>query len=771
MFMFFLEKLGLSRKKKVLVPFTTDKLKKDTAPGFFNKNNIFKLLLSLFFLSLIIAFFPKFAIYETAYNMGEPWREDDLSAPFTFSLLKTDAELQNEIEEIHNHTNQIFLFDQHAQMRVFNKLDHLFGDLYKVLEAYAQWQIALDSAPQKATSDSLNYQREKSRLDIGIDVHYWKPLARYYANQRMGSISDQVLIDNKIQNELENVIRELFNRGIINISKEEIEREEITVRNQRDHTERDLLLQNVHTLREGRVQAHNRINERIEEDFIPFSRQIIHQVLEPNLIFNEEETNRRIQENIEAISPVRGAINEGQVIIRRGDIITPERHNILVSLDKARADRASDIERWKQYVGQTLLVIAVFLIFFFYIFLYRRHVFDQNMMLFLVFIIISLVYGIGAFTARIDELSPYIVPFAIAPILLTIVFDSRLGLMTTTFLALVGGLMYGNSFEFVIATMTGCSIGVYSVRDIKNRSQLYLITPALIFFSYTLVLLAFTLTKVGGWDIFINNLLFLFVNAVGIWLTYPLVLLVEKTFGITTDITLLELSDTNQPILKRLMLEAPGSFHHSLQVANLSESAAVAIGANSLLCRAGAMYHDIGKLEKPQYFVENQHSENAHDKLKPRMSALVIKNHVDTGIKMARDIELPEVIVDFIKTHHGTSLIRFFYEKALNEAGNEQEIQEEDFRYDGPIPESKETGILMLADGIEAASRAMKDQTYQKLENLVNRMIDDRLGEGQLNNCSLTLKDLKIIKTVFTNTLQGIYHGRVKYPGQSDKNQ
>jgi cyclic-di-AMP phosphodiesterase PgpH len=212
------------------------------------------------------------------------------------------------------------------------------------------------------------------------------------------------------------------------------------------------------------------------------------------------------------------------------------------------------------------------------------------------------------------------------------------------------------------------------------------------------------------------------------------------------------------------MNKAPGTFHHSLQVANLAESGAAAIGANALLCRVGALYHDIGKMNKPGYFIENQTGKNEHDKLKPRMSALIIKAHVSDGVKMAEENDLPEKIIEFIRTHHGTSLIRFFYDRAQKLSDNDTEVREEDFRYDGPIPGTKETGILLLADSIEAASRSMKDPTYNKLENLINRMVDDHVYDGQLNHCPLTFDQLDTIKKTFLNILIGVYHSRVEYP-------
>ncbi len=769
----FLDKLGLQRKKKIFVPFLSEKKKQDEASHFFNKNNVIKILLSLGFLIIVIALYPKTQVQETPYSIGEPWRDDDLTAPFTFSLLKQDQEIREEIREIQQNTSPIYLLEHPAKSRALRHLDSLFANLIHVLEAYADWQESrMLETPQQALEDSLYYIRSRNRSGIELEDNAWKPLLERYANERLYAPSEnrsRESIAGELHSNLRNMLEELYSDGIINTTKEPITTPDITIRDMRDRTERETPVETIRTLRESRDYIRIRLSRQYNEDLVRSAVQLFNMVVEANLIYSESETEQRIQDRIDRISPTKGAVSAGQTIIRRGDIITPERHVMLQSLARARAERASDIEIWSKYTGETILVIAVFLIFFFYIYLYRRSIFDQNNMLLLVFLTIALVYSIGAFVARVDELSPYVVPFAIAPILLTIIFDSRVGLMTTTLIALLAGLMFGNSFEFVVATITACSIGVYSVRDVKDRSQFYLTTPGLIFFAYAIVLLGFTLTKVGGWSIYFDNLLFLVGNMVGIWLTYPLILLIEKTFRITTDVTLLELSDTNKPVLKQLMLEAPGTFHHSLQVANLAEAGAAGIGANSLLCRVGALYHDIGKMEKPQYFVENQMSGNAHDKLKPRMSALIIKNHVDAGVKMAKDIELPEILIDFIKTHHGTSLIRYFYEKAMNESGNEQEIQEEDFRYDGPIPDSKETGILLLADGVEAASRSMSDHSYQKLENLVNRLIDDRLAEGQLNNCALTLKDLKVIKDIFTRILQGMYHGRIKYPGQVEE--
>ena len=386
----------------------------------------------------------------------------------------------------------------------------------------------------------------------------------------------------------------------------------------------------------------------------------------------------------------------------------------------------------------------------------------------MVFLILTLLCVASAIIYHFDDINSLIIPIAIAPIILTIIFDSRVGLMATLTLAIITALIHDNNFEYLVATITACSLGIFSVRDIKNRSQFFLSTPFIVFMSYIFVLGGFSLARFSGFDQFFDTTMAVAINSVFILFTYPLILIIEKTFKVTTDFTLLELSDTNRPLMKDLMNKAPGSFHHSLQVANLAEAAASAIEANALLCRVGAMYHDIGKMVKPSYFIENQSKGNDHDKLKAKMSALIIKAHVSDGVKMARKNNIPELIVDFIRTHHGTSLIRFFYSKAQNNSEKETEIPEEDFRYDGPTPFTKEQGILLLADSVEAASRAMKNPNYNKLETLIDRITEDHISEGQLNNCPLTFRHIQIIKETFLSILVGVYHSRVEYPDDDE---
>ena len=561
----------------------------------------------------------------------------------------------------------------------------------------------------------------------------------------------------------------MLNQGIIDQNKSNIQAEVITVVNPAESTERPVNIARVRDLREANDFAQFQLNRSFNEERAQLAIEFYNKVIGPNFKYNEERRQQRINEAISNISPTKGAMAQGQVIIRRGDMVTSETVNILESLNAARSINASELERWMRFSGGVILIFVISLVFYMYLYLYRRSISSHNGLFLLVFLTMGLISIANMVLMYFDVANAFVIPVAIAPIILTIIFDSRVGIIASITMAALIGLVHGFDFEFTISTFAACSMGVFSVRDVRNRSQFFFTTPGIVFVTYLISMGAFSLSVMEEWDLILNNGLFIAINCLFILFTYPIILLFEKIFGVTTDFTLLELGDTNQPLLKELMNKAPGTFHHSLQVANLSEAAASAINANPLLVRVGALYHDIGKMVKPEYFVENQAGgSNEHDKLKPQMSAMVIKSHVSEGVKMAKEYGLPKVLISFIETHHGTSIIRYFFEKAKS---IEDEIEkdtpvEDTFRYDGPLPHTKETGILLLADGIEAASRAMKNPTYSKLENLVNRMVDDRVSEGQLSHCPLTFRDLQVIKESFISILVGVYHSRIEYPDE-----
>lgn len=773
-----LEKLGLNPKKNARAPVIGEKKKKQDKESALNHNIYLRVFIILGFFTVLFLSIPQPEFGDTIdYNVGEPWKADDLTAPFTFAIQKPDAEIEQEKETVRTNTPPIFYHKQNVTVATESRIDSLFEGIQPVLESYRQWMQNNRQSKSATTKDSLNFLQIMNSSDANLSDAAWNALIQNYqttvieglpANTKTAPQSQ--FIGPNLRNTIIEVTNDILQDGVINRPKDEIDNNEITVRDLQNRTEQTFNTANVRDIQQASQYARYRFSQQYRGPILQIAIEIFNQVIRPNITYSTETTQQEIDEALANISTTKGAVAQEQVIIRKGDLVTQQKYNMLQSLAEARSQNASVTEQWLQYGGDVLAIISIVVIFFFYLYLYRRHIFMHNAMLLLVLLTMSIICVASSLIYQFTAIPLYIVPIAIAPIILTIIFDSRVGILSTVTLALLVGLINGNNFEFATATIVGCCLGLFSVRDIKKRSQFFFTTPGIVFLAYAVVIIGFGMTALQGWNDLLNDLMYVAINAIFILFTYPLILLFEKTFKVTTDLTLIELSDTNLPLLKELMNQAPGTFHHSLQVANLSEAAAGAILANGLLCRVAALYHDIGKMENPDYFAENQVAINPHDKLKPNMSALVIKAHVSNGVKMAREHKLPGLITDFIKTHHGTSVIKFFYEKAKEQSDSDKdEIQKEDFRYDGPLPETKETGILMLADGVEAASRAMKEPNYQKLENLINKMVDDRVNEGQLSKTPLTFQDLSVIKETFLNILVGIYHSRVEYPEDEDQ--
>jgi putative nucleotidyltransferase with HDIG domain len=781
----FLNKLGLGAKKHPNAPLMGQQKKKQEEASSLRNNIYLRSVIILIFLALMCFLIPQSSFKKPpSYSIGEPWKQKDLTAPFTFSIQKNDKEIKQEEQKVRENTLPIYDRNKKTVIQVKAKLDSLFQSMQPVFQSYKQWKQAEAANTKKTEQDSLSFIQKKNASYIELSDDAWAALLQNYqttaikhdtANTKKAPSTKFVGPD--LHKNLQDILDDMLQEGVINQPKSQLDHKRITLRNLQKHTEQTLGVANVRDVQQASEYARYRLSQRYHSGITKAGLELFKQAIQPNLVYNGGETQDTIKKGIADISTTKGAITKGQVIIRKGAIITPEKYNVLKSLSAARSQHVSQVEHWLKYSGQVIAIIAILIVFFFYLYLYRPNLFRDNPMLLLILLTISMIVIASSLLFKFTDISLYIIPVAIAPIILTIIIDSRLGIVTAVTLALLVTLINGNNFEFATATIVGCCLGLFSVRDIKNRSQFFFTTPGIVFLSYVLVIIGFSMALFKGWQPFLHELAYVAINAIFIIFTYPLILLFERGFNITTDLTLIELSDTNLPLLKELMNKAPGTFHHSLQVANLSEAAATAIGANGLLCRTAALYHDIGKMENPAYFAENQIGGNEHDKLKPRMSALVIKAHVSNGVKMAREHNLPAIIIDFIKTHHGTSVIRYFYKKACEHTDSEKdEIQQENFRYDGPLPNSKETGILMLADGVEAASRAMKEPNYQKLENLIDKLVDNRVSEGQLNNTPLTFQDLSIIKNTFLNILVGIYHSRVEYPegeeeetGEEDK--
>jgi len=415
-----------------------------------------------------------------------------------------------------------------------------------------------------------------------------------------------------------------------------------------------------------------------------------------------------------------------------------------------------------QYFGRFLIVLLAIGFLSFFVWHARPRVYEDISQVFLIAIILLLVLG-AAFLLRQVKASEYLIPITLGSLLLTVFFDYQLAFAGTVSLSLLLGGMEGYQFGISFLTIVVGAMSIAAVSRVRSRSWIFK-AILFIFLGYVVAVSAMGFVRHSPLSEMAMAWFYGGINALLCpVLSYGMMVILEYVFDVTTDATLLELSDLNRPLLRELAMQAPGSYHHSILVGTLSEAAAEAIGANSLLARVGAYYHDIGKMDKSEYFVENQRGgKNPHEKLTPNMSYLIIINHVKRGLEIAEENRLPKDIRDFIPQHHGTNLIAYFYKKAL-ERTEDTEVHESDFRYPGPKPQTKETGIVMLADAVEAAARSLRDPSVSRLRGIVNAIVEERFKKGELDECPLTLRDLNLIKESFERTLNGVFHGRVKY--------
>jgi len=498
---------------------------------------------------------------------------------------------------------------------------------------------------------------------------------------------------------------------------------------------------------------------------------LIVEFMKPNIIFDRETTERRQKARQDRVPRNKGIILENERIVDANTRISGDDLQKLYSLSVAldlKAMEESDVDVALAYLGR-LLVIGIIVSFFFtFLLTYRTPIFEDWRMVLLIGLVFSIEVGLAYLFTQNLVLSEYLIPITVAAMVLTIMFDARIGFMGITSIILLVGILIGNNVEFMVTSMFTSSVGIYSVRQLRRRSQLFAAIFALLA-SSALVIVGQGLFKGHSWTLMGYDMMNLSIVAVlSPIITYGLIGLLEVSFGITTNLTLIELLDFQHPLLKRLQHEANGTFNHSIVVGNLAEACADAIGANSLLCRVGAYYHDLGKMVRPEYYIENQYAgENRHDTLTPVMSAKIIKNHVTEGLNLAKEYGLPSIVSDFIPMHHGTTRVEYFYRMALKE---DQNVDEKQFQYPGPKPNTKETGILMICEAVEAAVRSIKEPDIMKIEDMIDKIINLRVSAGQLSECPLTMDELTRIKGTIDGTtgllpvLRGIYHIRIEYP-------
>ena len=487
--------------------------------------------------------------------------------------------------------------------------------------------------------------------------------------------------------------------------------------------------------------------------------------LSANIIFDSSLTNKSIRQAIDNISSSRGAITKGQIIVSRGEMVNEEIYQKIFSLNEEYRLQRLGGRDWLITLAQILLVGFCLFILFQFLRLFRREILAHDSRLLFILLIVVLTVCMSYIPASIENISLLALPFCILPVIIRAFFDTRLALFTHLLVIIMISInMPGDRFAFlVIQVLTGITT-IFSIANLRNRSQLFVSVIAILFAYFLLHVLLILITSGDFISIRGTDFVYYAISALLVLLAFPLIFLFEKIFGFVSDVTLMELADTNNPLLRELAEKAPGTFQHSMQVANLAEEAIRKIGGNSLLTRAGALYHDIGKAEMPIYFIENQAGGiNPHDEMSFEESASIIISHVLTGIQKAKAAKLPDQVIDFIRTHHGTTNTTYFL--ALYKKNNPDIIVDEElFRYPGPIPYSKETAVLMMADAVEAASRALRQYDADSIDSLVENIIDIQADQHQFDNADITLKDISGIKKLFKKKLRSIYHVRVEYP-------
>ncbi len=727
--------------------------------------------LFLLLVLLTAAAFPRGEVYEYTVQVGDTWRQAPLEAPFDFPVYVDQQQVEAKRDTVRKSTPPYFRERSGAREELEANRDTLLQQLSRILGSYAQYRThQAEGDTVAARKDSLAYVQRRRKAVVALSPSEWQTLADEYVQAVRTGGAPSGRLHRRLLSEAFRLGVQLLNVGVMDRSRDSIYTDEIVVRNREERVQRSVDKNNVYGLNEAYQYVEQQLRETFDDapERADIALSFFRGIFQPSLQYLRAETLQERNRRARNVTSIQGGVEKGEIIVQQGERVTEEIKRKLTSLERVRNERRSSSIVWRQVMGEILFSLLGFSFFFFYLYLLRPEIWREDRDLVLITVLFTFILAFFGVVVRIPWANLYVVPVALASVLLTIVFNSRIGLFGTLILAFTGGQMLGLDLEYTLATFFAGAFGIFSVRDIKNRGQFF-VSAGLVFIGYLLVLTASWLFLGTPSGLYGRELLF---SAIGASFTITASLFLwalERTFDITTDLTLLELSDTNNQLLRDLSLRAPGSFNHSLQVANLAEAAADRIGAHSLLTRVGALYHDIGKMLKPEYFVENQRAGvNPHDQLKPRMSALIIASHVKEGLEMGKEYNLPERVLRFIPSHHGTARIEYFYQKAVGRAEDDKEspVLESEFRYPGPKPDSKETGILMLADSVEAASRSLDEPSHKRLKSLIDLLFRERIEDGQLDNTDLTFRDLRLIKDTFLKMLMGIYHVRVKYPDQ-----
>lgn len=676
---------------------------------------------------LLLSFFPRAGKFKYEYQKGKPWLHEVLIAPFDFPVHKTYEDLTREKDSIIRNFPAYFVYNP----RIWSEKQKLLSK-----KIAAAWDEFVSGYPSPIPAD-IREKTERKLFDL-LEMIYRHGILEIPEDNSAFSKESPTL----------NIVKD-------NVAQETDRSTIFTPKQAYEYVQRQLESYN------DEIVFSSGIN------LMPFFQSLqLNQYIVPNLFYDAATTEKARQNALDNISLTEGMVMAGERIIFTGDIVNNRNFKILESLKKEYEERMGFSTGYLiVIVGQLIVVVFCLLLIYFY---FRKYfpnlLYSPNAIIFILFIIVSFAF-ITHLIVRYRPVGLYMVPYAIMPILLKTFFEARIALFVYLIAMLLTGFIVPNSFEFTFLNVTAGIVAIMSLSNVYRRNKMFL-TSAWVIFAYFSVYIGISLYQEGSLlKLNVDNLFYFAGNGLLIMSTLPLIYIFEKIFGFLSDATLLELSDTNQPLLRMLAEKAPGTFQHSLQVANLAEEAAYKIGGNPLLVRAGALYHDIGKMENPAYFIENLSDQsNPHEKLTFEESARIIIAHVSKGVELALKYRLPEAIIHFIRTHHGTTMAHYFYHAYIR-LHPDAEINPEKFTYPGPKPFSREMAVIMMADSIEAASRSLKKYTEKDIHALVDSIVDNLMRDRQFDDTNLTLKDIDILRNTFKRRLMNIYHTRIEYPG------
>lgn len=712
------------------------------------KDNLkIKFFIGLLTVLLIMFMFPKGESIESEVSVGSIWTQNDLIADFSFPVKKDIAVYKAEIKRMESGVYPIYLENKDVNKLVLKKLKN-----------YNEWFIAsLDSNINNDSTYINNSFLTRSSFNIFRGI---RKKETTLSKDNTNTLSYIFLIARSI-------LHDLTSRGLIDKIPSKANKDSIAIREK--GFDKIVPVKRFYTIPSGRNYVLERLSKiQLPENIKNAVFEYVNNFITPTLIYQLKLTEQEIIQARNNVSKYSGIVNENERIVGTHDRITKEVKAKIDSYREAKGEILGTDKIILQFIGKFLHITFLIILLIIYIYLFRKKIFYDNQKIFLLSINLIFLSFITFLINKISINAPlqFLIFIPASSMLLTIVFDSRVGFYTTVVLALITGALRGNDYSFMAANLFAGGLSIYTVRDIKNRTQIFR-SFQFILIAYITTILAFGFERFATWETLFVEFAFAGTNAlISPVLTYGLLIFFERFFNITTDLTLLELSNFDGPLLKDLAAKTPGTFSHSMTIGTLVETVAEKIGANPLLARVGAYYHDIGKTISPQTFVENQiNDDNIHERISPEESVALILKHIDEGINLAKENKLPQEIIDFIPMHHGTMILTYFYEKAKKLYGKEK-VDVKDYRYKGPKPNTKETAILMLADGCESAVRSMKDLDKGKVENLIDSLIEARIEDDQLNESPLTFSDITKIKESFKNVLIGQHHRRIRYPKQ-----